>query len=220
MRDTINPARSRSAMQTSAGLHSQANVKRPDAAAGNAVAFVASAGGVVALGEVLAALPRDLGAALIVVLHLLPEHRSHLAEILGRQTNLRVKEAEDGDLLETGCVFVAPPDAHLFVEGDGTLALRSEPPVRHLRPNGDLLLESLAATYDDECLAVLLTGSGNDGTVGARAVKRAGGTVLAQDEATSEYFGMPGAAIDAGVVDRVLPLDAIAPAVVDFVASR
>ena len=137
-------------MQTSAGLHSQANVKRPDAAAGNAVALVASAGGVVALGEVLAALPHDLGAALIVVLHLLPEHRSHLAEILGRQTNLRVKEAEDGDLLETGCVFVAPPDAHLFVEGDGTLSLRSDPPVRHLRPNGDLLLESLASGGTDE----------------------------------------------------------------------
>jgi two-component system chemotaxis response regulator CheB len=184
------------------------------------VAFVASAGGVQALGEVLAALPQDLGAALIVVLHLLPEHQSHLAAILGRQTHLRVKEAEDGDLLETGCVYVAPPDTHLFVEPDGRLALRAEPPVRNLRPSGDLLLTSLAANHNGHCLAVVLTGLGSDGTVGAGAVKKAGGTVLVQDEATSEYFSMPQAAIAAGVVDQVLPLDEIAPAVVAFVAQR
>jgi two-component system chemotaxis response regulator CheB len=130
-----------------------------------------------------------------------------------------VKEAADGDVRQPGCVYVAPPDAHLFVESDGTLALRTDPPIRHLRPSGDVLLESLAAAYDSRCLAVVLTGSGSDGTVGARAVKDAGGTVFAQDEATSEYFGMPRAAFAAGVVDRLVPLDEIAPAVVDFVAA-
>jgi len=208
-------------MQTSSGPYSQVVVSPPDdGCAPETVAFVASAGGVQALGEVLAALPQDLGAALIVVLHLLPEHQSHLAAILGRQTTLRVKEAEDGDLLETGCVHVAPPDAHLFVEPDGRLALRAEPPLRHLRPSGDLLLSSLAANYNGHCLAVVLTGLGTDGAAGAGAVKKAGGKVLVQDEATSEYFGMPQAAIDAGVVDQVLPLGEIAPAVVDFVAQR
>jgi two-component system chemotaxis response regulator CheB len=207
-------------MQTSSGLYSQARVRRPDAAAGHAVAFVASAGGVAALGDVLAALPRNLDAALIVLLHLLPEHQSHLAAILGRQTSLHVKEAAGGDALEPGCVYVAPPDAHLVVERDATLSLRTEAPVRHLRPSGDVLLESLAGVYNGDCMAVVLTGLGSDGTVGCRAVKGAGGTVVAQDEATSEYFGMPHAAIAAGVVDRVLPLDEIAPAVVDFVASR
>jgi two-component system chemotaxis response regulator CheB len=206
-------------MQTSSGLYSQAKV-RPDAAAGNAVAFVASAGGVVALGQVLAALPRDLQAAVIVVLHLLPEHRSHLAAVLGRQTDLRVKEAANGDLLEPGCVYVAPPDAHLFVESDGTLSLRTDPPLRNLRPSGDILLQSLAASYDGGCLAVVLTGLGSDGSAGVRAIKEGGGTVFAQDEATSEFFGMPSAAIATGVVDQVLALDEIAPAVVDFVASR
>jgi two-component system chemotaxis response regulator CheB len=92
--------------------------------------------------------------------------------------------------------------------------------VRHLRPSGDLLLTSLAANYNGRCLAVVLTGLGSDGTAGAEAVKEAGGTVVVQDEGTSEYFGMPQAAIDAGVVDRILPLGEIAPAVVDFVAQR
>jgi two-component system, chemotaxis family, protein-glutamate methylesterase/glutaminase len=195
-------------------------VRRPDGAAPETVAFVASAGGVQALGEVLSALPRDLDAALIVLLHLMPEHRSHLAAILGRQTELRVKEAEDGDRLERGCVYVAPPDAHLYVEAGGMLALRDEPAVRHLRPSGDLLLTSLAETYEGRCLAVVLTGLGQDGAVGAEAVKKAGGTVIAQDKATSQYSGMPQAAIDTGVVDRILPLDEIAPAIVEFVAQE
>jgi two-component system chemotaxis response regulator CheB len=184
------------------------------------VAFVASAGGIQALSEVLGALPSDLDAAVIVLLHLLPEHRSHLAEILDRKTELSVKEAEDGDRLEPGCVYVAPPDAHLFVEAGGTLALRTGPAVRHLRPSGDVLLSSLAETYDGRCMAVVLTGLGQDGTVGAEAVKKAGGRVIAQDAATSEFSAMPQAAIDAGVVDQVLPLDEIAPAVVDFAAHR
>jgi two-component system, chemotaxis family, protein-glutamate methylesterase/glutaminase len=195
-------------------------VKRPPEPARNAVALVASAGGVIALGEVLADLPADLPAALIVVMHLLPEHPSHLSEILARKTMLRVKEAQGGDVLEPGCVYVAPPDAHLLVQPDGTLSLGAEPPVRHLRPSGDVLLESLAACYDGNCLAVVLTGLGTDGAVGARAVKQAGGAVLAQDEATSAYFGMPKAAIAAGAVDRTLPLDQIPAAVVDFVSAR
>jgi len=184
------------------------------------VAFVASAGGVQALGEVLGALPPDLDAALIVLLHLLPDHRSHLAAILGRKTELRVKEAEDGDRLEAGCVYVAPPDVHLYVEAGGTLALRDGPAVNHLRPSGDVLLSSLAEVCGGRCLAVVLTGLGRDGTAGAEAVKKAGGRVIAQDAATSEFPAMPQAAIAAGVVDQVLPLDEIAPAVVDFAAHR
>jgi two-component system chemotaxis response regulator CheB len=195
-----------------------ANVVR--AAAPEAVAFVASAGGVQALTALLSALPPHLDAALIVLLHLLPDHRSHLAAILGRKTELRVKEAEDGDRLEAGCVYVAPPDVHLYVEAGGTLALRDGPAVNHLRPSGDVLLSSLAEACGGRCLAVVLTGLGRDGTAGAEAVKKAGGRVIAQDAATSEFSAMPQAAIAAGVVDQVLPLDEIAPAVVDFAAHR
>jgi two-component system chemotaxis response regulator CheB len=180
------------------------------------VAIVSSAGGVVALGRVLASMPPDLPAAVIVMLHLLPEHRSHLTDILRRHTVLPVKQAADGDLLEEGWVYVAPPDAHLVVEQGGRLSLQATPPVRHLRPSGDVLLASLAASYGDRGLAIVLTGLGSDGAAGVQAVKGAGGSVFAQDEATSEYFGMPGAAIATGVVGRTLPLDEIASAVVDF----
>jgi two-component system chemotaxis response regulator CheB len=195
-------------------------VTPPREPARHAVALIASAGGVTAIGDVLAALPVDLPAALIVLIHLLPEHTSHLAEILGRRTSLRVRQATEGDVLEVGSVYVAPPDAHLLVSADGILSLQTSPPVRHLRPSGDVLLESLAASYEDRCLAVVLSGTGSDGAVGTLAVKRAGGTVLVQDENSSAHFGMPRASIEAGTADRVAPLDDIAAAVLDFAATE
>jgi two-component system, chemotaxis family, protein-glutamate methylesterase/glutaminase len=181
------------------------------------VAIVGSAGGISAMEEVLERLPADLGAAVIVVIHLTPQHRSVLAAILGRKTSLAVKEAEDGDVMEEGTVYVAPPDAHLLVGGDGTLRLERSELVHHVRPSADALLLSIAKEYDGRCLAVVLSGTGVDGAAGAAAVKQAGGTVLAQDEATSEHFGMPGAAILTGAVDHVLPLRKIGAAVIDFV---
>jgi two-component system chemotaxis response regulator CheB len=183
------------------------------------VALVGSAGGLQAVSSVLRGLPDDFSAAVVVLLHLLPDHPSQLAAILRRRTGLTVKEAQDGDVLEPGCVYVAPPDAHLVVRRDHTLALDHSPPVRFLRPNVNMLLDSLAGACDDHCTAVVLTGTGMDGATGATAVKAAGGQVFAQDEATSEYFGMPSAAIAAGAVDRVLALDEIAPALVALVDS-
>jgi len=180
------------------------------------VAMVGSAGGIRAMGHVLERLPRDLGAAVIIVLHLTPQHRSLLAEILDRKTELTVKQAEDGDELRIGTVYVAPPDAHLLATADGRLRLEHSELVHHVRPSADALLLSLAGEYGGRCLAIVLSGTGIDGAAGAAAIKHAGGTVLAQDEATSEHFGMPGAAILAGGVDEVLPVDQIARAVIKF----
>jgi two-component system chemotaxis response regulator CheB len=190
-----------------------------DAPSVDVVAIVASAGGIRAMESVLEQLPADLDAAVIILLHLMPQQRSMLAEILSRRTALHVKQAQDGDELEVGVVYVAPPDAHLRVDGD---RLRLDPSelVHHVRPSADVLLLSLANGYKGRCLAVVLSGSGIDGAAGSAAVKHAGGTVLAQDEATSQYFGMPGAAILAGGVDEVLALNRIGPAVVDFVRQR
>jgi len=183
------------------------------------VAMVASAGGISALGEVLHGLPIDLDASVIVVLHLQPKHTSLLAEILARRTELSVKTAEEGDVLEAGTVYVAPPDMHLLVTAGGSLRLDDSPPVHFVRPSADVLLSSLADARPNRCLVVVLSGTGQDGAVGAAAVKQAGGTVVAQDEATSEHFGMPGAAILTGAVDEVLALDRIAAAVVEFAGS-
>ena len=116
-------------------------------------------------------------------------------------------------------MYVAPPDAHLIVNGDATLQLERSELVHHVRPSADALLLSLAKDYRGRCLAVVLSGTGIDGAAGAAAVKRAGGTVVAQNEATSQHFGMPGAAILAGGVDNVLALNEIGRAVIDFVGG-
>jgi len=183
------------------------------------VAIVGSAGGIRALEVVLAGLPADLDACVLVVIHITPLAPSVLPAILGRATPLEVRSADEGGTLERGVVLVAPPDAHLIVEPDATVHLDHSELVHHVRPSADVLLLSLAQNHHGPCIAVILSGTGLDGAAGAAAVKRAGGRVLAQDEATSQYFGMPGAAILAGGVDEVLPLDAISAAVLQCRAA-
>jgi two-component system chemotaxis response regulator CheB len=167
---------------------------------------------------VLAELPASLPASVVVLLHLNPAYRSVLGDILGRQTTLIVRQAVEGDRLRQGFVYVAPPDAHLILNGE-VLSLDHGPTVQHVRPSADRLLLSLADGEATRHLAVILSGTGRDGTDGAMALHAAGGTVFAQDEATSDYFGMPEAAIQAGAVDKVLPIDQIAPALIDFVGA-
>jgi two-component system chemotaxis response regulator CheB len=174
------------------------------------IALGASAGGIVALDRILSELPPDLPSAVVVVQHLEPHRPSLLAEILNRHTELVVTEARDGERLRPGRVYIAPPDRHLLVEADGTLRLSAEGPARGLRPSADRLFESVAAHAGGRVIAVVLTGTGRDGAAGIVAVKRGGGTVLAQDRTSSAFFGMPSAAVATGSVDQVLPLDAIA----------
>src|SRR5437763_4916983 len=139
------------------------------------VAVAASAGGLSACCELLAHLPGDLPAAIVLVQHLDPKHPSLMAEILARRTRLRVKQAEDGDHLALGVVYVAPPDHHLLVDGDGALSLTRTAPVHFVRPSADLLFASVAESYGGRALAVVLTGSGRDGATGVRAIKAHGG---------------------------------------------
>jgi len=186
-------------------------------AAFDVVALAASAGGLTALSSVLADLPAGFPAGILVVQHLDPRHRSLMADILSRRTHLEVKQAEDGDRLAGGRVYIAPPNRHLLLNGDGSLSLTQTELVHFVRPSADLLFESVAAGYKDRAIAVVLSGSGGDGSMGVKAIKKMGGTVLAQDQRTSEFFGMPGAAIDSGSVDFVLPLVEIAPALVTLV---
>jgi two-component system chemotaxis response regulator CheB len=188
-------------------------------AAYDVVALAASAGGLTALSHVVAGLPATFPAALVVVQHLDPRHRSLMADILSRRTPLRVKQAQDGDCLAAGTVFVAPPDRHLLLNPDGTLSLTQSELVHFVRPSADLLFESVAASYRDRAIAVVLTGSGSDGSMGVRAIKKMGGTLIVQNRETAEFFGMPGAAIQAGEVDLVLPLQEIAPALVTLVVK-
>jgi len=178
------------------------------------VGLASSAGGINALTQVLARLPCDLPSAVVVVQHLEREHPSLLATILGRRSALPVTEAAQGDLLRNSHVFVAPPDHHLLVNRDGSLSLSHSELVHFVRPSADLLFESLAGAYRDRAIAVVLSGSGIDGSLGLAAIKKMNGVVIAQD-GNAEFDGMPKAAIATGCTDFVLPLEEIADALVE-----
>ncbi len=186
-------------------------------AAFDVVAMAASAGGLTAFSQILAALPADFPAAILVVQHLDPRHKSLMAEILSRRTTLKIQEAKEGDTLNPGTVYIAPPNRHLLVNFDGILSLSQSELVHFVRPSADLLFESAAAIYKDRAIAVVLTGTGGDGAMGVQAIKKMGGTVIAQDEKSSEFFGMPGAAIHTGNVDFILPLNEIPSALITLV---
>lgn len=188
-------------------------------AAFDVIAMAASAGGLKALTTILSALPPTFPAAILIVQHVDPRHKSLMAAILERRTQLAVKEGANGDRLRPGTVYIAPPDYHLLVDGDGTLSLSHSELVHFVRPSADLLFESVAASYRERAIAVVLTGTGSDGAMGVQAIKKMGGTVIAQDEASAEFFGMPGAAIQTGGVDFVLPLDEIASSVMTLVTA-
>jgi len=183
------------------------------------VVIAASAGGIKALGQLLAALPANFPAAIAVVQHLSRQHPSQLADILNQRTSLTVKQAEEGDLLQPGKVYIAPPNQHLLVNQNQTLALTQTQLVHFVRPSANLLFESAAASLRERAIALVLTGTGKDGAMGVEAIKKMGGTVIVQDRHTSECFGMPEAAINTEVVDAVVPLPEIATVLVNLVAS-
>jgi two-component system chemotaxis response regulator CheB len=176
------------------------------------VAFAASAGGLKALSEVLGDLPQHFPAACVVVQHVDPRHRSLMADILGKRTRLAVREAREDDRLAPGTVFIAPPNRHLLVNADGSLHLTQTELVHFVRPSADLLFESVAASYRERAIAVVLSGSGIDGAMGVTAIHKTGGTVIVQDERNAEFGGMPQAALRTGTADFVLPLEEIGPA--------
>ncbi|MDZ8093455.1 MAG: chemotaxis protein CheB [Nostoc sp. DedQUE05] len=189
-------------------------------AAFDIVAIAASAGGLTAIIQVLSTLKAEFPAAIAIVQHLAPEHPSFMAEILSRRTDITVKQAQEGDSLTPGTAYIAPPDRHLLVNGDGTLSLSQSELVHFLRPSADLLFESVAATYKDRAIALVLSGTGSDGTIGIEAIKKMGGTVIVQDVKTAEFAGMPSAAINTGNVDFILPLDEISTTLVSLIMGK
>ena len=189
---------------------------RSPAARFDVIAIASSAGGLAALTSVLSSIEAGFPASILVVQHLDPRHESLMADILSRRTALTVTQAEAGASIERGTVYIAPPDKHLLANPDRTLSLTQSELVHFVRPSADLLFESVAAAFRERAIAVVLTGSGMDGSMGVKAIKKMGGTVIAQDEASSEFFAMPSAAIDTGQVDFVLPLEEIPGALVSL----
>jgi two-component system chemotaxis response regulator CheB len=184
------------------------------------VAIAGSAGGIRAISTVLAALPHDLPAAVVVVQHRPPTGASHLESILMRCAQMPVVTAASGDRLVPSVVYVARPDRHLVVRFDGRFAYADGTRIKFLFSSANPLLETAAQAFDGRLIAVVLTGCGSDATDGVQSVKAHGGLVIVQDRVTSEHWSMPESALNTGVVDYVLPLDAIGPAIDAIVHGR
>jgi two-component system chemotaxis response regulator CheB len=160
---------------------------------------------------------------MLIVQHMPPLFTQLLAERLDSKSGLRVTEGAQGDLLARGQVTIAPGGHHMVIERHNTavrIAINDGPPENSCRPAVDPLFRSVVATYGPHCLAVVLTGMGQDGLRGCEAVAAAGGQVLVQDEATSVVWGMPGFVSRAGLADAVVPLDRVAGEIVRRVGKR
>lgn len=185
------------------------------------VALVCSAGGLNALTQVLAPLPADLPAAMIVLQHMEPARASSLDELLANRTALPVAFARDGDEFHAARVLIAPPGHHSIVGPEARLVLIESGAAPPYRPSADLLLTTLAVAYGRRVIAVVLSGRGNDAATGVTAVHRFGGTVIAASVETSAHPQMPEAAIGrAGAVGHIVPLEEVAALLVAMVRAR
>jgi two-component system chemotaxis response regulator CheB len=183
-------------------------LRKPDC-----VAIGVSTGGPQALTRVLPRLPGNFPAPIVVVQHMPPMFTKSLADDLDRRSALKVMEASHGQPLRAGEVLIAPGGKHMRVamQGGSPVAhLTDDPPERNCRPAVDYLFRSVAEVFGSRTLAAVLTGMGDDGSLGSKALKQAGATVIVQDEATCIVYGMPKAVFDAGLADAVVPIDRIA----------
>lgn len=181
----------------------------------HAIALGASTGGPNALQDVLLRLPRPLTVPVFIVQHMPAVFTQPLADSLSARTGLPVREAQQGESPRPGHVYVAPGGVHLIVRRVGAtylMALNEEPVRNGCRPAVDVLFESVATAYGQHAAVALLTGMGRDGVDGCDAIRKSGGFVILQDEATSVVWGMPGVAAQAGLGHLVLPLTEIGPA--------
>lgn len=176
------------------------------------VVVASSTGGPQMLMQLIPAIPRDFIGTILLVQHMPGTFTSQFSKQLAEVSALRVKEAEQGDELAPGTIYVCPGSHHLRVTGAGKIDLQEGERINGYRPCADVALETAASFAGPMCVGVILTGMGADGAKGAQAVKAAGGFVIAQDEATSVIFGMNAEAIKIGAVDQILGIGAIAGA--------
>ncbi|HKV04969.1 MAG TPA: chemotaxis response regulator protein-glutamate methylesterase [Candidatus Acidoferrales bacterium] len=183
------------------------------------IVVAASTGGPAAVTRVVAGLPKELPAALFLVLHMPATFTKQFTMQLAEISSMVVKEAEQNEAPQMGTIYVCPGSHHLRLSLGGKISLDPGPRIEGYRPCADVALETVAAYARALTVAVVLTGMGNDAAKGVKAVKAAGGYVLAQDEASSVIFGMPAEAIQTGVVDEVLPLDSVSAAIEKRIAK-
>ncbi len=180
------------------------------------VLIAISTGGPAALERVIPRLPESFRASVIVVQHMPKAFTKALARRLDGISALSVREAAMGDALEPGTVLIAPGDRHLVFDSAGRVKLTETPPVNGCRPSADVTLQAASRALSGRVTTVVMTGMGKDGALGAQAVKAGGSKVYAQDEKSSVVWGMPKAVIKMGLADEVLPLEQIAPRLVEL----
>jgi two-component system, chemotaxis family, protein-glutamate methylesterase/glutaminase len=186
------------------------------------IVIAISTGGPGALAEVIPRLPANLRVPVLIVQHMPPVFTKVLAQRLAQTSALRVKEAVHQDRIAAGNVYIAPGDFHMRIAGgtrEAWLTLDQGAAENGCRPAADPLFQSAAQLFGAGVLALVMTGLGRDGTKGATQIRKAGGQVWAQDEATATVWGMPGSIVQAGLAQRVLPLPQIARALADVSAS-
>jgi two-component system chemotaxis response regulator CheB len=184
------------------------------------VAIVASTGGPGAIHRILTTLPADYPVPILVVQHISRGFGPGFAGWLDKASPLRVKMAEEGEALRPATVYVAVDDRHLGVTASHKIHLSTDPAVGGFRPSATVLFESVAAAFRGHAVAVILTGMGRDGVDGLRAIRRAGGRTIAESEATAVIYGMPAAAVHAGLADFILPLDEVCAAMAGLLVGR
>ncbi len=183
------------------------------------VAIGASAGGLAAVKTFLDHVPADTGLAFVVVVHLSPQHESHLAELLQAHSRLAVRQVVETTALEPNCVYVIPPNANLSAIDTHLRLSKLEERTLERAPI-DHFLRTLAKTHDGNAVAVILTGTGSDGALGIKDIKANGGLVVAQDPNEAEYDGMPQSAISTGMVDYILPVAEMPGAILGYARTQ
>jgi two-component system, chemotaxis family, protein-glutamate methylesterase/glutaminase len=187
----------------------------PSRSAENLVVIGSSTGGPKALYQVIPGLPADLQSAVLVVQHMPFGFTKSLADRMNQLSDIWVKEAENGDTINQGVVYIARGGSHLELGPDGLLTITQSPPVCGVRPSVNVTMESVARNFAGPIIGVVLTGMGNDGTRGSQLIKTRGGRILVEDSSTCVVWGMPKSVQESGLADQVLPLPLIARAIVE-----
>ena len=204
----ITPAKVSSSLASKIGKVTSGLLAKP----AEAVCIGVSTGGPEALMQVFSAFNAPISVPIFIVQHMPADFTALLAARLSATGVMTVKEAEEGEIAEPGMVYIAPGGFHMTISRPGTktiIHLNTEPPENSCRPAVDVLFRAAADVYGSSLLGIMLTGMGYDGLKGSQAIKEKGGQVVAQDEATSVIWGMPGAVVQAGLADGVLPIDKI-----------
>lgn len=192
---------------------------RVPGAAETVVAIGASTGGPRALEQVIMGIPRDIPAGFLLIQHMPQPFTKSFAERLNSLGGLSVKEAEDGDVVQTGTALLAPGSFHMVVDLEKRVRLNQDPPVQFVRPSIDVTMASLPKVFGGQILGVILTGMGRDGAYGMARIKAAGGRTIAQDQQTSTIYSMPRAVAEEGNADYILPLERIGESIVKLVQA-